>query len=126
MLKKFRYMIFSEIRKGSATNFFGTVRQKISTENLDTLSLQPPLLSKSFLTTGKNLEHSTEGFLYKTFRYCETKQFRRKTVILTPSYIPKMFRYQNFVNHRRVLVRSFSVQWDTKFLISINFLDNPD
>ena len=30
------------------------------------------------------------------FRYCETKQFRREIVILAPSLIPNIFRYQKF------------------------------
>ena len=62
------------------------MRQKNSTENLDTTP--PPLLSINFFATGNFLKHSAEGFNYEIFRHCETKYkiFRRKILILPPSY----------------------------------------
>ena len=102
--------------KDSPTEIFGNVRQKISTENLDT-PLPPPLLSINFFATGNFLKHSTEGFTYKIFRHCETKNFRWKIVILSPSPPPppplihKLFRYRKIseTQHRRVPLRNISV-----------------
>ena len=54
----------------------------------------PDLLFIKFFDTGTFLEHSTEGFLYEMFWYCETTNFWRKNVILTPP------------------LRNFSVLWD--------------
>ena len=58
-----------------------------STENLDT----PFLISIHFFSTGNFLEHSTEGFPYEVFRYCEKNQLRRKIVIPTPLSYPLHF-----------------------------------
>ena len=56
----------------------------------------PPLLSLNFFAPGNLLKHSTQGFPYEIFRYCETKQVWRKIVIPAASLIPNIFRYQNF------------------------------
>ena len=53
--------------------------KNFSTENRDTPP-PPPHSSINFFATGKFLKHSTEGFLYEIFRYCKTKNFRRKIV----------------------------------------------
>ena len=73
----------SETVKGSFTMFFGTVRLKI----FDGKSWYSPFLSINFLATGNFLKHSTEGFPYEIFRHCETKNFRRKILILPPPLI---------------------------------------
>ncbi len=75
----FRYRKLSETqhRRVHLQNFSALWDKKFSTENLDT---PPPLLSINFFATGKFLKHSTEGFLYEMFRYCKTKNFRRKFV----------------------------------------------
>ena len=69
--------------KDSSTEYFGTVRQKI----FDGKSWYSPpprrLLSINFLATGNFLKHSTEGFTYQIFRHCETKNFDRKSKIVT-------------------------------------------
>ena len=52
----------------------------ITTENLDTPSLLPPLIHKLF-APGNLLKHSTQGFPYEIFLYCETKVFLEKIVI---------------------------------------------
>ena len=77
--KLFRYQKFSETqhRRVHLQNFSALWDNKFSTENLDT---PPPPLSINFIATGKFLKHSTEGFLYEMFRYCKTKNFRRKIV----------------------------------------------
>ena len=59
----------------------------------------PPPLSLNFFTTGNFLKQSTEGFLYEMFRYCETKQFWRKSVIPASSLMPYIFRYPKWMKH---------------------------
>ena len=54
---------------GSPTKFFGTVRQKVLTENRDI----SPLLFLSFFETRNFQKHRSERFLYEIFRHCETK-----------------------------------------------------
>ena len=72
---------------------FLELRQKILTENLDTAP--PPLLSINFSATGNFLKHSTEGFPYEVFRYCETN-FDEKSSPPPPLIIHKIYRYQKF------------------------------
>ena len=57
MHEKFRYQNFFETQKGSPTNFFGTLRQKISTENSDI-----PFLCIKFFDTQNFLKHSPTKF----------------------------------------------------------------
>ena len=52
MHQNFRYQNFLETQKGSPTNFFGTVRQKKSTENSDI-----PFLCIKFFDTRNFLKH---------------------------------------------------------------------
>ena len=76
-MKIFDTTIFLKHRKGLLRSFSVLWDKNISTENLDTT---PPLLSINFFANGNFLRHSTEGFLYEIFRYCETKKFRHKIV----------------------------------------------
>ncbi len=87
-------------RRVPRQNFFGTVRQKIfsTTENLDTPP--SPFLSIHFFAAGNFLKHSTEGFTYEIFRHCETKNFRRKILILPPPLLSiNFFAAGNFLKH---------------------------
>ena len=67
---------FYERIKGSATVFFGTVKQKIFEGNLDT---SPSPLSINFFATRNFLKHSAEGFPYEFFRHCGTKNVNSKS-----------------------------------------------
>ena len=74
-----------------------------------------PLLSLTFFDT--RYWWNPTGFPYKIFRHCETKNFRRKILILTPPpIIHKHFRYRKFcgTQHRGVGLRNNSVLWDKK------------
>ena len=51
---------------------------------------------------------------YEIFRYRETKNFRRKIVILPSPLINNFSIPVNFLKHRRVPLQSFSVLWDKK------------
>ena len=80
-----------------------------------------PLLSKNFFATGHFLKHTSEGFLYESFRSCETKNFE-KTVI--PSLLcMRIFDTRILSKHRRVLLRNLSALWDKDF--SKEFSDIP-
>ena len=63
---------------------------------------------------------NTEGVLYKSFRHCETKIFRLKTLILAlpPSFIHKLFhkRITCETQHRRVALRNVTELWDKTIL----------
>ena len=119
----FRYRKLSETqhRRVHLQNFSALWDKKFSTENLDTPP--SPLLSIHFFATGNFLKHSTEGFTYKIFRHCETKNFRRKILILPPpllsinffatgkflkhsteGFLYEMFRYCKTKNFRRKFV----------------------
>ena len=74
-----------ETLKYSPTKSFG---------NLDTPSL--PLSSQNFFDAGIFLKHSTEGFLYEVFRYCETKK------------IDEAPRYPPLLMHEEFLHQTFS------------------
>ena len=123
-------MKFSETQhRGVPLWIFLALWDKIfSTENLDT---PPPFIHKHFFATGHFLKHRSEGFPYEFFWHCETKNFRRKMLILPPPLILKIFRYQKFVKQRRVPLWSFLVLWDNKFfyrkpwypLLGIKFFD---
>ena len=111
------------------------MRQKNFEGNLDT---SPSLLSINFFATRNFLKHSIEGVLYEMFRHCQTKNFRRKILILPlPLFIHKLIRYRKLseTQHKRVPLQSFLVErqknstenCDTPFLppplLSINFSD---
>ena len=55
-----------------------------------------------------------EGFPHEIFWDSETKQFRRKIVILAPSLISNIFRYPKLVTHLKVSLRKFSAVSDKK------------
>ena len=78
MRKIFRYLKLSKTQKGSSTKCFGTVRQNNSGEKswYPSHSLIPNIFSIP------DFFWNTERFLYEFFRYCETKNFQRKIVIL--------------------------------------------
>ena len=74
-------IFWNTAQKGSRAKFFGTARQKNSTKNCDIT-----LLSIKFFDT-RNQWHP-KGFPYESFRHCETKNFRRKILILPPPSYP--------------------------------------
>ena len=76
----------SETVMGSFTKFFGTVRQKISTENCD----MPPLM-QIFFDTKNFLENRRVPLQSFSFRSCETKNFD-KTVMPRPPPMHENFR----------------------------------
>ena len=57
-------------------------------------------------------------FPNQVFRYCETKNFRRKNVIPPFSSI-KLFGTRNFLKNSRIPLRNFPVLWDKKFGLKI-------
>ena len=79
--KLFRYRKFSEThhRRLPQRNFSGTVRQKIF-DGKPWYSPPPPPSFPYIFAPWIYLKHCTEGFLYEMFRYCETKNVRRKIV----------------------------------------------
>ena len=87
--------------------------KKHPTEKFDTSSLRPPFIHKLF----RYRKHSETQHrrVYGTFRYCETKQFRRKIVIpATPSLIFNFFRYPKIMKHYRIPLRKLSALRDKK------------
>ena len=76
----------------------------------------PPLLSIKFTAIGNFLKHSTEGFPYEVFRYCDTKHFDGKSLVLPPLLLSlTFFDTRNFLKQRRVPRRDFSALWDKNF-----------
>ena len=67
--------------KDSPTEIFGTVRQKI----FDGKSWCPPPSYPNFFDARSYC--NSKGFPYGNIRHCETKNFRRKILILPPSLI---------------------------------------
>ena len=103
-----------EHRKVPLRRFSALWDKTFSTEDLDT---PLPLLCINFFANSNFLEHSTEGFHYELFRYCETTKIRRKILILSPPpLIHKLFRYRNFsqTQHRSVPLRCLGIE-TTKF-----------
>ena len=105
-------------RYGFETQTLPTFYNLINTmENRDTPSPQP-LIHKRF-RYGKFSKHSTEGFLHEIFRYCETKKYSTEKKSSYPPPPPplsiKLFDPGNFLKHRRVPLRCFSVLWDKQF-----------
>ena len=110
----------SETLKGSFTMYFGTVRQKISTENLDTPP--SPLIHKLFRYR-KFSETQRRRFQLWNFWALWDKRF--STENLDAPLIHKLFRYRKFseTQQRRVHLGNFSAMWDKKN--STENLDNP-
>ena len=84
--------------------------KKISTENRD--NPPPPSYPQNF-SIPENFRN-TKAFFNEMFPYCETKQFRRKIVMLAASLILKIFRPLNFSEpqQRRVPLWNGSVLWE--------------
>ena len=97
------------------TKFFGTVRQKI----FDGKTWYP-LVCIKFFDTPNFLKHWKDA--HEIFRHCETKTFRRKSVIPPFSSI-KLFETKNFLKNSRILLRKFSALWDRN--ISSENRDKP-
>ena len=94
--KLFGYRKFSETqhRRLPVRNFSALWDKKMSTENLDT----PPPSYPNFFDTRNQC--SSKGFPYGNFRHCETKNFRRKILILPPPLLSiKFFATGNFLKH---------------------------
>ena len=87
---------------------FGPVRQKFPTKPW----CPPPLLCMKIFDKRIFLKH--QSVLQWNISYSETKNFRRKILILPP-LLSKLFRYPKLVKHWRVPLRSFSALWDQKF-----------
>ncbi len=126
--KLFRYRKFSETqrRRFQLRNFSARWDKKFSTENLDTLP--PPHSSINFFATGKFLKHSTEGFLYEMFRYCKTKNFRWKILILPPLLLSmNFFAAGNFLKHstERFTYKIFRYCETKNFRLKILILPPP-
>ena len=85
----------------------------IGTENHDTPSLLSPPLVFSFFAPGNLLKHSTQGFPFEIFRYCE-KKFSIENLDF-PLLGIKFLDTRNFLKHRRAPVRNFSALWDKNF-----------
>ena len=121
----FRYQNFSETqhKKVPLRNVRYCEAKPFSTENLDT---PLRLLYINFFATGNFLKHSTDGSFYKAFQHCETKKFRRKSLILPP-FIHQLFRYRQIseTQYTRVPLRNFSALRDRKFLTEIVILPPP-
>ena len=95
---------------GSPTKFFGTVRQKVLTENRD---ISPPPLILIFLRDQK----FSEAQIWKvSLRNCSAlwdKIFDTKS--WHNSLTPIIFRNPKLMTHWRVPLRSFSALWDKFF-----------
>ena len=100
--KLFRYRKFSEThrRMFQLRNFSAMWDKKFSTENLDTPP--SPLLSINFTFSLPEIFWNTppKGSPTKIFRHCETKNFRRKILILPPPLLSiNFFATGNFLKH---------------------------
>ena len=86
--KLFRYRKFSETqhRRLPVRNFSALWDKKFSTENFDTTS---PLSYSNFF--GTRNQCNSKGFPYGNFRHYETKNFRRKILILPPPSLIQTF-----------------------------------
>ena len=103
--KDFWFQNVSETQKGSPTMFFGDLGQTIS----DGKTWHPP--SYPYIFSILENFWNTTAFLHELFRYCETKNLRRKIVKLP--HVAKKFRCPNFLNHWRV-PHNNSAPWDKK------------
>ncbi len=138
-LLRCRKLSETQHRRVHLQNFSALWDKKFSTENLDTPP--SPLLSIHFFATGNVLKHSTEGFTYKIFRHCETKNFRPKILILPPpllsinffatgnflkhnaeGFLYEMFRYCKTKNFRRKILILPPPLWSINFFAAGNFL----
>ena len=106
----YRKISETQYRRVHLRNFSALRDNKFLTENRDTPSLPPPLLSLCFFDTRNFVKH--RGLPHLVFWCCEKTGFRRKILILCPPppLINKLFRYRKFsqTQYRRVPVRNFS------------------
>ena len=103
----------SDTLKGSPTKNFGTVRQKISTENLDT----PPFLSMNFFDTGNFVNQKQKGSPTKFLGFVRQQIFVENRDV--PFVGIKLFDTRSFLKHRRVPLRNDSVLPDKTILTKI-------
>ena len=89
----------SQTINGSTTKILSTVRQKKTTDNCVIFLW----CTKLAIT---RIQWNLEGFLFKTFWYCDTNNFWQKIVISRLSF-KKIFDAQNYLKHRRVRLRKF-------------------
>ena len=95
---------------GSPTKFFGTVRQKVLTENRD---ISPPRLILIFFRDQKFSEAQIRKVSLRNFSALWDKIFDTKS--WHNSLKPKIFRNPNLMTHWWVPLRSFSALSDKKF-----------
>ena len=110
MHKIFRYPNFSETLKGCPRKFSALWDQNFSTEKRD----RPLFIHKTFWN--QNFSRKV-GFLYQSFRHCETLKFRLKNVMSPLSSI-NFFRYKKISGKQKgSFTKLFvSVLWDKKIL----------
>ena len=94
---------------GSYTKFFGTVRQKVLTENRD---ISPPLIL-IFFRYQKFSEAQIKKVSLRNFSALWDKIFDTKS--WHNSLKPKIFRYPKLMLHWWVPLRSLSALWDNIF-----------
>ena len=104
---------------GSTTKFFGTVRQKVLTENRDISP--PPSYPYLFFETRNFQKHRSERSLYETYRHCETKfSTQNRDITLEP----KIFQYPKIMTHWWIPYEVFR-QSDKKFWQKIVIFPPP-
>ena len=106
---------------GSPTKFFGTVRQKVLTQNRDI----PPPPSYPYLFSRPEIFRSTDqkGFSLKFFG--TVRQNVRHKIVTHNSLKPKIFRNPKLMTHWWVPLRSFSALSDKKFWQKIVIFPPP-
>ena len=104
---------------GSPTKFFGTVRQKVLTENRD---ISPPLIL-IFFRDQKFSEAQIGKVSLRIFAALWDKIFDTKS--WHNSLKPKIFRYPKLMTHWWVPLRSFSALSDKKFWQKIVIFPPP-
>ena len=105
---------------GSPTKFFGTVRQKVLTENRD---ISPPPLILIFFRGQKFSEAQIRKVSLRNFSALWDKMFDTKS--WHNSLKPKIFRNPKILTHWWVLLRSFSALSDIKFWQKIVIFSPP-
>ena len=95
---------------GSPTKFFGTVRQKVLTENRD---ISPPPLILIFFRDQKFSEAQIRKVSLRNISALWDKIFDTKS--WNNSLKPKIFRNPKLMTHWWVPLRSFSALWDNIF-----------
>ena len=105
---------------GSPTKFFGTVRQKVLTENRD---ISPPPLILIFFRDQNFSEAQIRKVSLRNFSALWDKIFDTKS--WHNSLKPKIFRYPKLMTHWWVPLRSFSALSDKKFWQKIVIFPPP-